>query len=114
MSSCVKLIDELKDNVDNFDCDGPLKKGLKTVEKHDINSFDTRGASKQHRIPDSLKSTILTSSVGRNKTATAEDMLALLRQIVGQILGEICWRFGRNNSEIMRTAELAFLQRTSL
>ena len=75
------------------------------AEKYDINSFDTRNASKQHRIPGSLKSAILTSSVKRNKVVVAEDMLALLRQIGGQISEGLCCRFGRNDYEVMRLAE---------
>ena len=72
MSSCVISIDELKDNVNNFASDETLKKGLKMAEKYDISSFDTRSSSRQHRIPDSLKSGIFTSSVGHNKTVTSK------------------------------------------
>ena len=70
-------------------------------EKYDMSSFDIRSSSKQHRIPDSLKCAILTLSVEHNKIATAEDLLALLRQISG----ELCGRLGRNIYELMRQAE---------
>ena len=85
VSPYAKFIDELKDNVDNFDYDEAPKKDLEMAEKYDINSFDTHSSSRQHRIPDVLKSAILTSSVEHNKAATVDDMLALLLQIGGQI-----------------------------
>ena len=75
------------------------------AEKNNINSFDTCSSRRQHRILDSLKYAILNSSVGHKKIATAENMLALLRLIGGQISGELCCRFVRNNYEVMRLAE---------
>ena len=105
VSSCVNLVDELKDNVNSFDYHETLKQGLEMAENYDVNSFDTRSSSRQHRLPESLKSTILTSSVGHNKITTADDMLTLLRQIGGQISGELCSRFDNANYEIMRLVD---------
>ena len=101
----MNLVDELKDNVNSFDYHETLKQGLEMAENYDVNSFDTRSSSRQHRLPESLKSTILTSSVGHNKITTAEDMLTLLRQIGGQISGELCSRFDIANYEIMRLVD---------
>ena len=106
-SSCVILIDELKNKVNNYN--ESLKKGLEMAEKYDINSFDHHSSSRRHRIPGSLKSTIVTSSVGHNKIATAEDMLALLWLIGGQVSGELCCRLGRNNYEVMKLVETCVL-----
>ena len=58
-----------------FDYDKRVREVLKMTDRYDINSLDTRNPTKHHRIPDSLMSALLTSCVGPNNFATAEDML---------------------------------------
>ena len=72
------------------------------AENHDINSSDTCSSS---NIPESLKSSILTLSVGHKKIATAEEMLILLWQIGSQTSGTLSRRFSDNNYKMMRLTE---------
>ena len=43
--------DRLKKETNNVDYDKSLKKSFESPENHNINSFDTRSSSRQHRTP---------------------------------------------------------------
>ena len=73
-------------------------------EKFEVDSFDVRSASRQRPIPERLKDSYVTSTVGHQHSSNLEELTTVLRQNIGEILAELDARFGTDQLSIMKAA----------
>ena len=104
VSSCQILLSVLKEKLSSFDFDKVVEYAMDLCEKYEVDSFDVRSASRQRRIPERLKDTYVTSTVGHKHSSNLEELTTVLRQNVGEILAELDARFGTDQLSIMKAA----------
>lgn len=107
VSSLQILLSDLKERLANFDFESVVEYANGLCEKYEVENFRVRNTGRQRRISARLKDSYVTSTLGQQSSSNSEELTAVLRQNVGEILAELDARFGGYQLGIMRAASCA-------
>ena len=102
ISQSICLIDILKEELANFNTKKIFDFANELSIKYEIDKFDSSKTRRQVKLPASLKSSYVMCSVGQNKVTNEHDLLTVLKQVIGNLSGELNARFGGDQQNVMR------------
>ena len=102
VESTITLIDTLKAQLSDFDHERVIAHSLELAAKFQINEFSEHVSRRQKSLPVALRTSHVMTTVGHNTLSSIDDLLILLKRVIGHISGELQARFSHDQQDVMR------------
>ncbi len=105
VETTLNLIETFKKQINEFCHEDVIEYGMSLSKKFNITEFTVTKSSRHRSLPASLRDSFVMSTVGQNTNTSVDDLVIVMKRVIGHIAGEIDSRFSKKQQDVMRAVE---------